>query len=835
MRLIADNRMPTGEEEEVSLGTLSPIAPTERRDRSQAGLELRTTSAGTLRVRASNDTVVDHYGKVITVESLHDWWEGFSQHRTVSLQHDMDLRGIPGKPQVAVGLSIDFTPQLEVRLRVLDDETKRLIQERKIRSASLEFVPIGEEVRVVNGEEVGFYYRLSSEPEHCGLGLVDIPGVPDSDILEIRHMSPSWAFAVVDPKVLSGEVTDPLQIEQLRYLPHHNLKTRMVDEAALARSLRDLDSLSVPPFASLPPKEVKRRAREHLSRHTVSGIAMRSVSAPPYGPAKPDPAEPTEVDVNEWIRARAAQLVAEGMSQEDAQKRAKSEWDSQPQLRARVEGREAFEGFARNSLDLNINLRSDGAQQTQPQQQAQQAQPQNAGQGQESGQAGEGQASSTQATQGQNSAGNGNANQNGANGSENGDGEGGAAGATTPNNAQQNGDPQLEQRTLALVDSRIQALLAQPENPMAAVASGMQIRSSRLEPDEILAEVLFRTVAKQMSFEQPTAQDRQEVDNILKRHGMQARALTVEGNGTVIREELARQFVVRPQDDIIGRNHFASLPMRGTKKTDFPRFDAQGLEFEWNRGQTKGSLSDIDASDPTLDTFPIEVTELNGKTVVPDSFLEFNASGTAFVQSYLLPALRGAAQREEDRAFFLSKGVHPDPSTFQGILAVSGATVVVASADGDPYTLEILGSLLRAMPKAFRKNPTGLGFYLPTSLADDHLDELEARKTPMSDAVLERYANIPGPAPVAVYRSVPIFSVPQLPDDETQGANSDAGTISLLPRNIPAIGDALSIKIEPFRAENFITKLQIQEFVGLGYQWKEAVTRRAGVRPRSAA
>ena len=89
-------------------------------------------------------------------------------------------------------------------MRVIDPETDRLIEERKIRSASLEFVPTQEEIRSFNGEQAGVYYRLSTEPEATGLGLVDIPGVPETDILEIRMTQPSWAFAVVDPKVLIG-------------------------------------------------------------------------------------------------------------------------------------------------------------------------------------------------------------------------------------------------------------------------------------------------------------------------------------------------------------------------------------------------------------------------------------------------------------------------------------------------------------------------------------------------------------------------------------------------------------------------------------------------------
>ena len=780
MRLIADNRSPTGEEEEVRLELLEPIAPTERRDRSQVGLELRTTSAGTIRVRASNDTVVDHYGKVITVEALHDWWEGFQQHRTVSLQHDMDLRGIPGKPQVAVALNIDFTPQLEVSLRVIDEETKKLIGERKIRSASLEFVPLGEEVRVIDGEEVGFYYRLSSEPEHCGLGLVDIPGVPDSDILEIRTMEPSWAFAVVDPLVLSGEVSDPLKIEQLRYFPHHNLKTRMVDEAALARALRDLDSFSVPPGASLPKEEVIRRAREHLSRHTVNGIAMRSLSVP------------LEADVNEWLKARAALYVLEGMSEEDAKKRAQKDLDAQPQLRSKLGGKDAFEGFARNSLDLNINVRTDGVPQQEQQAKEQQVQDKPK----------EEQTKTEEKDEPQ--------------------------GEKKDEGKEERSEEGLEQRVSAHVDRHVAAILAQPENPMAAIAGGLQIRSSKLDPDELLAEVLFRTVTKQMQGQQVSAQDRQETENILKRNGISTRALTIEGNGTVIYEELARQFVVKPQPDIIGRNHFNSVPMQGTKKTDFPRFDRAGIGFQWNRSSAVGggSLAQITPSDPTLDTFPLEVTELNGMVPIADSFLQFNTAGAAFVQSYLLPQLRGATQYEEDAKFFLSTGVHPDPATFEGILRVQGGTVVAATAA--PFNLGMLASLLRAMPVNYRNQTGRLAFYISVPTADDYGDELEDRKTPIGDRTLERYENIPGPMPIGVYRGVPIYSVPHiLPDANNQT------TISLVHRDIPVIGDALSIRIEPFRDRRFVTELQVQEYVGLGYQFPEAIVRRDGVQPRA--
>ena len=753
-------------------------------------LEIRRAREGVLLVRASNDTVIDHYGKIITVEALHDWWEGFKQHRTVNLQHDLsELRGIRGKPQVGIATKIDFTPQLEIEVRVIDPETDRLIEERKIRSASLEFIPTQEEIRSFNGEQAGVYYRLSTEPEATGLGLVDIPGVPDTDILEIRMTQPSWAFAVVDPVVLSGEVTDPALIERLRWLPHHDLKTRMVDEAALARAVATLRDVTVPPEASLSKEQVIQRATQHLERHTRLGLGMRSIE----DGASSDKEIRVNKKVKKWLIGRAAMYEAEGMGEEEAKTKAEADLKAQPQLRARLE-EDDFDSFAKRSIDLNINVRTNGADEDR------QEAPKDEGKDEE---------------------------------------EEGDDGKKKPkDDPRDEAKPQegLEERVNNAVDKRVRDILAQPENPMAAIAGGMNIRSRKLEPDEVLGEVLFRTVVKQMKREPVTSRDMEQVHNILKRNGIDTRALTLEGNGTVIYEDLARQFVVKPAPDIIGRNLFRTLPMSGTKKTDFPRFDRQGLTFQWNRSSAvgAGSMGEIVESDPTLDTFPLEVTELNGKASIPDGFLQFNASGPAFVQDYLLPELRGAAQYEEDRQFFLSTGIHPDPNTFAGMLKVVGVTIVPASANGDAFDLTILGDLLRAMPVGYRSRPDRLAFFISVPLGDDYGDELEARHTALGDRALERFVNKPGPMPVGIYRGVPVYTVPHLAQNETQGTSTDASTVTLVHLDIPVIGDALSIRIEPYRAENFITKLQLQEFVGLGYQFKEAVARRPGVRLRGA-
>src|SRR5690606_3557517 len=120
-------------------------------ERRRVDLEVRAGTGDTLLVRASNDTLVDHYGTVITAEALlRDWWAGYQQHRTVSLQHNLpELRGIAGRPNVGRATRVDFTPQLEVEIKVLDPEVVEMVREGKIGSASLEFVPLDTERREI--------------------------------------------------------------------------------------------------------------------------------------------------------------------------------------------------------------------------------------------------------------------------------------------------------------------------------------------------------------------------------------------------------------------------------------------------------------------------------------------------------------------------------------------------------------------------------------------------------------------------------------------------------------------------------------------------------------
>lgn len=377
---------------------------------------------------------------------------------------------------------------------------------------------------------------------------------------------------------------------------------------------------------------------------------------------------------------------------------------------------------------------------------------------------------------------------------------------------------------------------------MAAIASGLRVRSHRLDGEQLLSEVLTRTLLKQVRQQEVTAQDRQEVANILREHGISERALTIEGNGTVIYEELARQFVVKPSPNIVFRNHFRTLPMAGAKKVDFPRFDRQGLSFQWNRQNTPstGSLTDITASDPTLDTFPIEVTELNGATVVADSFLHFNASGARFVAEYLLPEFRGAAQAAEDRAFWLSTKAGNDPATFYGLRHQTGVTDAnPAPTVGTAFSESVLNAMLRAMPAAFRQDPSRLAYYLPLPIGDDFAELRAQRATALGDRYTEAETTVPGPVPIGRYRGISVYGIAQLPTDEKVGEGEDEvtglGTAYLVHRDFIAIGDGLTMRIEPIREKNFVTRIQLQEFVGLGYEWPVSVVRYSGIAPKAEA
>jgi HK97 family phage major capsid protein len=757
-------------------------------------LQLRQLRQGVILVRASNDTVVDEYGTTITVEALlRDWLPAFWQHRTISLQHNLpELRGIQGKPFVGLARRVDFAPQLEVEVEVLDPETRALVEAGRITGASLEFVPLESRTQRVGEQESEVYYRLASEPELAGLTLTDLPAVPGAEVLEIRaEVLAPWQFAVVDPAVFA--TSSLAEAARLMWFPHHDARTHAVDHGLLERALADLEAgrFEVPPIATLSREEVARRARAHLERHTLLGIGMRvnaheevnrmnqnqannqtganqadnrqpspnqvdlninldfrtpqerardeanaaqsAQSAPAASNADQNAAAPQQLSATErWLQARTAQLEAEGAPAAQAQAQARQELEANAELRERLEsaGRE----------------------------------------------------------------------------------------------------PSMEERAARAAARAVTEALAQlPEPPLAVVTDGgVSVRSRRDSADDVLSLVLMRSVIPQMQRRQPTSVEMQEIENILRRNGLSMRAITVEANGTVIYNELARQFVVRPEPDIIARNHWTSVPMGGTNKRTFPRFDRGGISHTWGRTSTTA----ISESDPTLDTFEIEVTELNSKVSVPDSFSLFNAQGPSFIQSVLLPAMRGAAQYEEDRAFFLSNGVSPNPTKILGLRYKTGVTVVASSANGDAFSQDILTSLLRAMPVRYRSDVNRLAYYLPVALGDDYGDILAARQTPGGDAWLQRFANQPGPMPIGVHRGIPIYSVPHLPTNETQGTSTDASTIYLVHRDIPVIGDALQIRIEPFRRENFIDVLQLQEFVGLGYQWPDAIVRRSGVRPR---
>ena len=217
-------------------------------------------------VRASCDTCgPDAYGTVIEVEGLMDWLDGYREHRTVNLEHDLPELG--GRPMVGIATGFDFDPQLVVRVRLLDREVAGAVADGRIRGASLEFVP---DPRYVERRGRAVHYRrLIPEPELTGLALTARPAVPGADVLEVRSMEPNWTYAVVDPAVLEGRVTDPEQIRRLRWFPHHDLRTR---RPVMERVLQALDQaargeIEVPEGATLTREQIAARAIAHLERH----------------------------------------------------------------------------------------------------------------------------------------------------------------------------------------------------------------------------------------------------------------------------------------------------------------------------------------------------------------------------------------------------------------------------------------------------------------------------------------------------------------------------------------------------------------------------------------
>src|SRR5690606_7444813 len=424
-------------------------------------------------------------------------------------QHNLPrLREIEGRPMVGLATRVDFTPQLEVEVKVLDQRTLDLVRAGKVRSASLEFVPLEVERRTVAGKPAEVYHRLSPEPEHAGLSLVDVPGVPGADLLSIRALPALWAFAVVDPRVLNGEVTDPEEVRQLAWLPHHDERSHAVDEALLARALDDLEAgrVSVPPFASLTAGQVVERARAHLERHTSLRLGRRA-----------EPETPKEGEMNEWMQARAAQYAAEGMSQADAEAKAKADYQAlAPEVRAKIEGTPAEDEQETKGLlarlfggrgaggDVHVHLGQPAAPAAPVQARAE---PEAKAKGEEP----KAKADAKPADKPQ---------QRSARDEwlqaraallqvEEGLSEADARAAA----------PQPEPADRQDLPQEIRALLRRPEDPMAAIASGLRVRSPRLEGDQLLAEVLMRTVVPQVGRQRPSTRQLTEAYNMLAEAG----------------------------------------------------------------------------------------------------------------------------------------------------------------------------------------------------------------------------------------------------------------------------------------------------------------------------
>ncbi|GEM47208.1 hypothetical protein [Deinococcus cellulosilyticus] len=758
-------------------------------DRHTIQLEIRSVRDGVVVCRGSNDTVRDSFGTVITVESLiGDWLPGFRQHNTVSLQHNIPvLRGIKGSPQIGVALRVDFNPQLEVTIKVTDPETLRLLEAGKIGGASLEFLPLPEGTRTrvaADGSSEEVYYRLSSDPEFCGISLVDLPSVPRADLLAFRADLPNWAFAVIDPRVLNGEITDPEMMNRLRWFPHHDIRapTRDVDMRAVAETLRVLnqpDSIQIPPEASLTREQIISQAAAHLSRHTQHGIGTRT--------------QEEVMDYKKWIKYRVQQLVLEGMSAADALKKAQGEYVTQrPQQRAEVEAL-TVDGLELEAAQPQTVVEVRTTQPVAPAQPAEQpaapAQP--------------------------------------------------AAAATPVVHTPQVVAPNIDVRaqvTDEQLTRALSALAAQPENPMAAIAAGFHARARQndLTPEQILHEAIAATVLPGLQQRERDAQAVQRVYNIMQQHGIQQRALTLEANGAVMYEDMARQFIIRPENDIYARNWFGTLPMGGVVTREFPRMDRGGMAFTWGRNTNTTAIAD--AGNPNNDTFSITVQNLDGYVNIDDSFALFNAQGTSYVSSNLLPAMRGTAQEQEDAAFFMSTGIAPYPTAFTGLHQVAGATTVTPSTNGDAFTLDVLDSIVTAMPTRFRKNPSRLKILLPVELADDFAKLVRNRATGAGDAYLGAtpagQATVPvGPTPIGYYRQIPVYAVYHLTMGETQGtAVGICGTIMCIHQDIPMIGDAVQLRMEVVRERGFKSILQLQEYVGLGYQFPSAIVRRRGVK-----
>ena len=189
----------------------------------------------------------------------------------------------------------------------------------------------------------------------------------------------------------------------------------------------------------------------------------------------------------------------------------------------------------------------------------------------------------------------------------------------------------------------------------------------------------------------------------------------------------------------------------------------------------------------------IVAKEIVGKTFVSDTFIEDNVETSGFYNT-LANGIAIAYANKEDDIFFNAEadgtGLY---GLWDGLVAKAAKSSHYKDIDGDTVDLGYLSDGIKLMPTKWSKNRRRMRYYTGPSIAQDIVELISQRPTPMGDQVVQN-------GTVGSIYGVPVIAASAIAENKTIGDSgsqtTDGSDIILTLVNNTLIGDRRIYKIE---------------------------------------
>lgn len=235
----------------------------------------------------------------------------------------------------------------------------------------------------------------------------------------------------------------------------------------------------------------------------------------------------------------------------------------------------------------------------------------------------------------------------------------------------------------------------------------------------------------------------------------------LQTNGGELSPEQAATFLRIAIDATVmardGRQEFSR-----SRKFQVARIDFGGRQLHRGSLVTEGSRIDATIrAKPTTGLLELSTETFRGEMPVSDEVFEDNIEGDAHADT-IVAGISEAVGRDIEEIAIKSDtdrtgAEDEDLDGFDGIIAQAQDDFPAGQKldmTGETTAESILKQMWEALPSKYRREPRMLRIWVPTTLADQYMDELAARGTPLGDRVTE------DGVPDMKFRGVPVREVP---------------------------------------------------------------------------